>query len=229
MDEPAVKVHVEGTRHWATGDHWPMQPVAHRPLYLRSRGLLADTPEPYGSDVAHPDGFYQAPLTITDKVEKLTWSTAPFDRLTSVQGTGAAHLYVAIDQDDTNLILRFWDEAPTGKRQLVTTGFLKASHRELDPRSTEGNPYHPHTASMPVTPEEITEYVIRVYPFANDFKPGHKLVVELMCNEPLVDDHNALLPPDAFHLPVGRPVTHMVYRDARHPSRLVLPFVADIA
>lgn len=56
-------------------------------------------------------------------------------------------------------------------------GLLKASHRELDDRTTEGNPHHP-----------------------------------------------ALLPPDAFHLPVGRPVTHKIYRDAAHPSRLVLPF-----
>ncbi|WP_329474167.1 hypothetical protein OIE75_02065 [Streptomyces sp. NBC_01723] len=38
------------------------------------------------------------------------------------------------------------------------------------------------------------------------------------------DEHNALLPPDAFHLPVGRPVTHKIYRDAAHPFRLVLPF-----
>ena len=50
------------------------------------------------------------------------------------------------------------------------------------------------------------------------------LVTELSNNEPLADAHNALLPPDAFHLPVGRPVTHKIYRDARHPSRLVLPF-----
>jgi Fumarylacetoacetate (FAA) hydrolase family len=30
--------------------------------------------------------------------------------------------------------------------------------------------------------------------------------------------------PDAYHLPVGRPVTHTVYRDAVHQSRLLLPF-----
>ncbi|MFI0409293.1 hypothetical protein [Actinomadura sp. 3N508] len=47
--------------------------------------------------------------------------------------------------------------------------------------------------------------------------------MELSNNEPLADAHNALLP-DAFHLPVGRPVTHKIYRDAAHPSRLVLPF-----
>ena len=224
MDEPAVKVHVEGTRHWATGNQWPVKDIEYRPLYLRTRGKLAFEPEPYSVEHAHPEGFYQAPLTITDKVEKLSWSTEPFDTLTSVHGTGAAHLFVAIDQDDTNLILRLWDESPTGKRQLVTTGFLKASHRELDDRTTEGNPYHPHTRSVPVEPGAINEYVIRLYPFANDFKVGHKLVVELMCNEPLVDEHNSLLPPDAFHLPVGRPVTHTIYRDAAHLSRLVLPF-----
>lgn len=54
--------------------------------------------------------------------------------------------------------------------------------------------------------------------------PGHKLVLELSNNEPLADEHNALLPPDSFHLPVGRPVNHKIYRDAAHPSRLVLPY-----
>ena len=50
------------------------------------------------------------------------------------------------------------------------------------------------------------------------------VTAELSNAEPLVDEHNSLLPPDAFHLPVGRPVTHKIYRDAAHPSRLVLPF-----
>jgi len=226
MDEPAVKVHVEGKRQWMTGEHWPVTPVEYRPLYLRTRGKLAFEPEPMGVAHAHPEGFYQAPLTTTDKVEKLSWATEPFQVATSVHGVGAAHLFAAIDQDDTNFILRLWDEAPAGKRQLVTTGFLKASHRELDVRSSEGNPHHPHTRSVPVEPGVINEYVIRLYPFANEFRAGHKLVLELMCNEPLVDEHNSLLPPDAFHLPVGRPVAHIIYRDAEHPSRLLMAFAA---
>ncbi len=91
-------------------------------------------------------------------------------------------------------------------------------------RTTEGNPYHPHTRAVPVEPGKIEEYVLRLYPFAATFRPGHRLIAELSNNEPLADAHNALLPPDAFHLPVGRPVTHKIYRDAAHPSRLVLPF-----
>lgn len=173
---------------------------------------------------AAPDGFYQAPLAVTNDVQIVSWSTAPFASDTEMMGTGAAHLFVEIDQPDTNLILRLWDTAPTGSRQLVTTAYLKASHRELDERTTEGNPRHPHTRAVPVEPGVIEEYVLRIYPFATTFKAGHRLVAELSNAEPLADDHNALLPPDAFHLPVGRPVTHKIYRDAEHPSRLVLPF-----
>ena len=179
---------------------------------------------------AVPDGFYQAPLTVTDTVQILGWSTAPVEEPTEMIGTGAAHLFVEIDQEDTNLILRLWDTTPSGSRQLLTSGYLKASHRELDDeRTTEGNPYHPHTRAVPVVPGTIEEYVVRLYPFAATLLPGHRLVVELSNDEPLTDPHNALLPPDAFHLPVGRPVTHKIYRDAAHPSRLVLPFTTTAA
>ncbi|XVU29206.1 CocE/NonD family hydrolase [Actinoplanes sp. CA-054009] len=224
MDEPAVSVFVEGSRTVVTAAQWPPKPIDYRPLYLRPRHKLSPEPE-LMADVA-PDGFYQAPLTVTDKVESVAWSTAPFEEPAELIGTGAAHLFVEIDQDDTNLILRLWDAAPDGSRQLLTTGFLKASHRELDERTTEGNPYHPHTRSVPVEPGRIEEYVVRLYPFAGMLRPGHRLVVELSNDEPLADAHNALLPPDAFHLPVGRPVTHKVYRDANRPSRLVLPFTS---
>ncbi|MGW9405795.1 CocE/NonD family hydrolase [Arthrobacter sp. NPDC055585] len=225
MDEPAVSVFVEGSREVVTADSWPPKDVEYKPLYLRTRRKLSDEPELLGTQCAAPDGFYQAPLTVTDKVEILSWSTDAFEQRTEMIGTGAAHLFVEIDQPDTNFILRLWDAAPNGKRQLITTGYLKASHRELDTeRTTEGNPYHPHTRAVPVEPGKIEEYVVRLYPFANTFLPGHKLVAELSNNEPLADEHNALLPPDAFHLPVGRPVTHKIYRDAEHHSRLVLPF-----
>lgn len=227
MDEPEVRVFVEGSRKVVEGAQWPPKPVEYRPLFLRPRRKLAAEPELMGPEHAAPDGFFQAPLTVTDKVEIISWSTEPFEQSTEMMGTGAAHIFASIDQDDSNFILRLWDVAPGGKRQLVTTGFLKASHRELDERTTEGSPYHPHTRTEPVEPGKIEEYVIRLYPFAATFLPGHRLELELSCNEPLTDDHNSLLPPDAFHLPVGRPVTHKIFRDAEHPSRLVLPYTTD--
>ena len=229
MDEPAVSVFVEGTRRYVTGSQWPPKDVAYQPLYLRPRRKLSPAPELMGAEYAAPDGFYQAPLTVTDKVEILSWSTPPVEEPTELIGAGAAHLFAEIDTDDTNFIVRLWDAAPGGGRQLLTTGYLKASHRELDERTTEGNPYHPHTRAVPVQPGKIEEYVVRLYPFAATLLPGHRLVAELSNDEPLADEHNALLPPDAFHLPVGRPVTHKIYRDAAHQSRLVLPFTSRAA
>jgi predicted acyl esterase len=226
MDEPAVTVFVEGSRRQVMADRWPPKRVEYGALYLRPRRKLSGEPEPLGAEYAAPDGFYQAPLTVTDKVEILSWSTEPFEDPTEMIGVGAAHIFAEIDQPDTNFILRMWDYAPGDRRQLITTGYLKASHRELDERTTDGDPYHPHTAAVPVQPGTIGEYVVRLYPFAATFLPGHRLVMELSNDEPLADEHNARLPPDAFHLPVGRPVTHKIYRDAAHPSRLVLPFTS---
>ena len=226
MDEPPVDIHVEGTRQYVSGEQWPPKPVEHRELFLRTRRALSFEPEIFGPETAEPDGFYQAPLTVTDTVEILSWATPVLTEPAEMIGGGAFHLFAEIDQDDTNFILRLWDEAPGGKRQLLTTAYLKASHRELDERSSYGDPYHPHTRAVPVEPGAIEEYVLRIYPFGATVLPGHRIVAELSCNEPMADSHNALLPPDSFHLPVGRAVTHKIYRDAVHQSRLILPFTA---
>ncbi|MEV7020091.1 hypothetical protein [Streptomyces sp. NPDC093991] len=61
------------------------------------------------------------------------------------------------------------------------------------------------------------------------FLPDHTPVAELSGNEPPADAHNALLPPDAFHPPVGRPVTHRIHRAAAHPSRPVPSFTTGTA
>jgi len=47
----------------------------------------------------------------------------------------------------------------------------------------------------------------------------------LMCNEPFADAFSQLLPPDSYHLPSGRATTHKVFRDALHPSHLLLPVI----
>ena len=177
-----------------------------------------------GAEHAAPDGFYQAPLTVTDKVEILDWSTEPFEEPTEMIGTGAAHLFVEIDQPDTNSSCacgtRAERHAPADDHRLPQ-GLAPRARQE---RTTEGSPSTRTPARSRSSPGQIEEYVVRLYPFATTFLPGHRLVVELSNDEPLADEHNALLPPDAFHLPVGRPVTHKVYRDAAHPSRLVLPY-----
>lgn len=108
----------------------------------------------------------------------------------------------------------------------MTSGHLKASHRELDTdKSKPWQPHHPHTRAVPVPPGEVIEYAVRLYPFSNLFKAGHRLELELSCNESIDEANAKLLPPDSYHLPSGRATSHKIYRDAAHRSRLVLPVI----
>ena len=124
--------------------------------YLRPRHRLAATPEPLGADAAPPDGFYQAPFTVTSDVQSVKWTTAPLLEDTEMTGPAALYVHVAIDTDDTNLIAKLYDVDPQGNRQVVSSGYLKASHRELDAaQSKPWRPHHPHTRSVPVPPGEV--------------------------------------------------------------------------
>ena len=58
-------------------------------------------------------------------------------------GKGALYIYAEIDTDDTNFIAKLYDVEPSGKRTLMTSGYLKASHRELnEEKSKHGEPWH---------------------------------------------------------------------------------------
>ena len=159
-------------------------------------------------------------------MQSLKWTTAPLLAGHRDDRPGRALLHVAIDTDDTNLIAKLYDVDAQGNRQIVSSGYLKASHRELDPAKSEPwRPHHPHTRSVPVPAGEIIEYAIRLYSFSNVFKAGHRIQLELLCNEPFADVVSQLLPPDSYHLPSGRATMHKIFRDAPHPSHLLLPVI----
>ena len=166
-------------------------------------------PEPMGPEHAAPDGFYQAPLTVTDKVEILSWSTD------AVRGGHRADRHrrrapVRRDRPAGHQL----HPAAVGRRpeRQPPAASPPASSRprtaSSTTRTTEGNPYHPHTRAVPVEPGTIEEYVAAPLP-VRDHVPARATAwwSELSNDEPLADEHNALLPPDAFHLP-GGPAGH---------------------
>ena len=226
MDEPPIKIFVEGIRQWRYEQEWPLARTEWTKFFLRPHGKLSREPEPLPAASAAPDGFYQAPLTVTQTISSLKWSTGPLAEDTEVTGPSALTFHASIDTDDTNFILKLYDVDPHGKRTQLTTGWLKASHRELDKsQSKPWFPCHPHMRSIPVVPGEINEYAIRIFSMSNVFKAGHRIEIELSSLEPFHDAAIALLPPDSFHLPSSRATTHKIYRDQDHPSHLLLPVI----
>lgn len=224
--EPPIKVFVEGAKKWRNEKEWPLAITKWTKFYLRPRHRLMDDPEPLGIESVPPDGFYQPPLTVTDQVQVLRYSTPPLLEDIEITGPGALYLYASIDTDDTNFIVKVNDVDPQGKKLPVSTGWLKASHREVDEgKSKPWRPYHPHTRSVPVTPGEVFRYAIRVYSMSNVFKSGHRIELEIRSQEASDDPLTPLLPPDGGHLPSGRATFHRIYRDKNHESYLLLPVV----
>ena len=226
MDGPPIKLFVQGIKEWRYENEWPLARTKWTKFYLRSRHRLLPEPEPFDTDSVPPDGFYQPPLSVTNKVMSVMYTSPAFPEDTEITGPIGLYLHAVIDTDDTNWIIRMFDVDLQGNKIQITTGWLKASHKELDEsKSKPWAPHHPHRRSAPIKPGEMTEYAIRVYATSNVFKKGHCMELEIRSQEDPFDPMLGILPPDSFHLNSARATFHKIYRDKTHPSHLLLPII----
>jgi len=177
----------------------------------------------------------------------LRYLTDPLPHDVLIAGPSVLNLFASIDQDDTNWFVTLKDIGPDvsvrsvreGERDLpgglrereLTRGWLKASHRALDPaRSKPWRPWHPLTrqAQRKVTPGEITEYAIEILATANLFRRGHRICVELASADMptgVAGATNAEYVPN--HIVSSRTTLHKIYHDAKRPSHLLLPIISQ--
>jgi uncharacterized protein len=247
MREAPVKFWVMGENKWREAGDWPLPETEWTKLYLRNWERL--TPEPFTpasvDQFTPPDAFVQMPPSQTTVIQKLRYLSEPLAQDTLIAGPAVLNLFAAIDQDDTNWIVVIKDVGPDvsvmtvreGERELpknlpereVTRGWLKASHRALDPkRSKPWKPWHPLTraARKPVVPGEITEYSIEIMATANLFRQGHRICLEITSLDlptGVAGATNAEYVP--YHICSSKTVLHTIYHDANRPSHLLLPVI----
>ncbi len=105
----------------------------------------------------------------------VTFSMPPLAQETEITGPIAAKLFVSSSTRDADLflIVRVFD--PDGKELTfmgstdpntpIANGWLRASHRRLDPRRSKPyQPYHPHDRVEPLTPGEVYECDVEILP-----------------------------------------------------------------
>jgi len=247
MREPTVKYWVMGENKWRQADDWPLPETQWTKLYLASWERLKFEPFVPASvdDEQPPDAFIQMPPTQTNKIEKLCFFSDPLPEDVLVAGPSALILYASIDQEDTNWIACLKDVGPDvsvrtvreGERERpgtlaareLTRGWLKASHRALDPeRSKPWRPWHPLTrkARMPVKPHQINEYAIEILSTANLFRKQHRICLEISCLDlptGVAGATNAEYVP--YHVASSKTTLHKIYHDAIRPSHLLLPII----
>ena len=120
----------------------------------------------------------------------VTFSMPPMDKETEITGPAALKLFVSSTTADADLfvILRVFD--PQNKEVLfqgaldpktpVAQGWLRASHRKLDKaKSLPYRPYHTHDENQPLTPGEVVELDIEIWPTCIVVPKGYRIALTI--------------------------------------------------
>ena len=104
----------------------------------------------------------------------------------------------------------------------LTRGWLKASHRELDPeRSKPWQPWYTHKQEKPLTPGKICEFNIPIVATGRLFKAGSKISLRIGCRD--YEPRNRLDAGMGNNLLRHAASRITVYHNEDHPSHLLLP------
>lgn len=230
--------HVDGTFEDRAEDAWPLPGTTWTDLHLdAATGALGD------------DLPGAARTTYDERAEGATFVLPATGRTTEVTGPLALTLFVSSDTDDADLfvVVRVFDPddreitfvGAIDPHSPPAQGWLRASHRALDPaRSTPYRPVHPHDARQPLTPGQVYEVDVEIWPTSLVLPPGHRLAVTVQGHdyefagsapERLSNIKNALRGSGPFlhDDPVDRPPAANVtlHTGGATPSRLTVPFL----
>ncbi|TAN23597.1 MAG: CocE/NonD family hydrolase [Actinomycetota bacterium] len=215
MEESPVRTFVMNTGEWKHGSSWPFPETKFTPFYLHEDGLLSEHEHwPYEGS----DSYEDSPWMRTS----LTYVTPAFVEDTEVVGPISLKLYAATTDTDINWIVSLLEVDAGGTERILTKGWLKGSHRELDAqKSSPWEPVHKHSRSEPLVEGEIYEFDIKLVPTGNLFKSGSRLGLKISSADgqpktPLERIGTGTLPRTS----VSR-VT--VFHNADYPSYLLLP------
>lgn len=110
-----------------------------------------------------------------------------------------------------------------GNSCLLTSGYLRASHREVDEgKSLPAEPWIinelEHVFDVPnalTDPDPVVEYRIDIWPIASTLQPGHQLRITIMSSD--VPSHE----------PSPYAGVNEIFHDARYPSRLIVTTIPN--
>jgi len=218
MDEPPVKMFMMGINKWKFENEYPLVRTKYTKYYLHPKGSLTKAPPLPGGE---PDTYVQPAPYKDPNIYCLRYSTGPLHEDLELTGYMALYLEASIDIDDTNWMIDLVDVDPSGKRQAVSIGYLKAAHRALDKsKSKPYYPVHPRQDPVPVPPGEIIEYAITMMPTATVFPKGHSMELIIRNQDDLLAKNGIF---GVYHLPFMRTVTHNIYFGKSHLLAPVIP------
>ena len=219
MDEDPVKYSVTGLEKWRTAKELPIENMEYQPFYLHSLEQLTPGPDEFNDE---PDSFVQSPLFVTEDRARLIYVTGPLAEPLQCTGAPRIKFWASIDQKDTNWRVNVRVFGSDFIYPLAQ-GWLKAALRKRDyDKDTKWEIAHDYTQFDYPVPGEIYEYEIQMRPMSHMFHAGDRIQLEISCIDVPTDIETYDI---MWHMCPATTTLHKVYRDAEHPSVLMLPVV----
>lgn len=162
----------------------------------------------------------------------VSFETVPMAEDTEVTGPLVLNLWVSSTSEDMDIFVTIRNIGPDGKdicevgqqsQQVpaVTKGWLRASHRKLDPqRSLPYRPYHAHDERWWLKPDEIVECQVEIWPTSMVFSKGHKLRLDIQPRDGVGTGHYT-----HYHADYNIGAMNTIYAGGDKPSYLLLPVI----
>jgi predicted acyl esterase len=210
--EPRVSLNIRhpGERFIKRAENeWPLARTQWTKYFLQ--------PRDFGLATEAPDG--KATLSYETTGDGLTFRTQPLKKNVEITGPVAAKLWVSSDTVDADLFLVLRVLDPAGKevvfigsndpRVPVGLGWLRASHRKLDPqRSRPYRPWHTHDEEWPLTPGEPVELDIEIWPTSIVVPTGYRIALTVRGKDYEYDGSDAGLINAPYPMKGVGPFTH---------------------
>jgi len=194
----ALSLHVPGTEPADSYVYDPLKPVIFNG----------------GQTMAPPQGVRnQAENELREDI--LVYSTPRLAEPLALAGPVSVTLHASSSAEDTDFVVRLIDVEPDGYCVNVTEGIVRARYRN----GTDREEF--------LTPEEITEFEIKLYSTAYTFQADHSIRLEVTSsNFPRWDRNlNSRVTPAFGTKDDVRKATQQIFHSAEHPSSLNLPVV----
>jgi predicted acyl esterase len=214
MDEPAIKIFIRGANEWLMTNDFPVPGTRWIPFNLHeNRSLCEIEPWPEAESASYDDSPANR--------GSLKYYSAPMVENMEVVGPIILNLYASCRGTDMILRASIWDVDPEGKEAILSNGWLRASHRELDnKKSKPWLPVHTHTNPQPLVPGQVYQLSLDIWPVTNLFKVGHKIMLKISSAD---DPPETLYQVGQSHLVSQTSNTVTIYHNARYPSHLLIP------
>ena len=220
---PRVRIEVRRSyyrQHVRHESHWPLADTRLAPLYLdANKGVLSITPVVSEASISYDATRGQATFSLhfsegvefTGEVKLRVWvSTSEGNDL---------DLFVVLKKFDESGHEVFLSGYNGYKKDAVAKGWLRVSHRALDPsRSRSSRPYHSHDRLEKVSVDEIVPVDIEILPSSTWFESSSRLELVIL-------GRDAANYPALRHRHVLNRGRHVIHCGGRFDSYLLVPLI----